>query len=86
MIIGIIGLVLGSVATALVLKRPAKSTDEKLRDLKARINANAEVAQKNLTRTLCGSEKEQKLKRIKKITKQREDKKKLEAFRARKAK
>jgi hypothetical protein len=84
MIIGIIGLILGSVATVLVLK-PAKSTDEKLRDLKARINADSEIARNNLTRTLCGSEIEQKLRKNKKKTNERERMRKLAEYKARRA-
>lgn len=84
MLIGIIGLVLGGVAAALVLKRP-KTTDQQLRDLKARIEANSELSRDNLTRTLCGSEKEQKLKEIKRKVQERKLKEKLAELKKKRA-
>ena len=83
MLIGIIGLVLGGVAAAFVL-RP-KTTDEKLRDLKAQIEANSELSKDNLTRTLCGSEKEQKMKEIKRKANERKRAQKLAELKKRRA-
>lgn len=82
MIIGIIGLLVGSVAAALVLKRP-KTTEEQLRDIKARIEANSETARDNLTRTLCGTPTEQKLREIKKKVNERKKAQKLAEYKAR---
>tara|TARA_Y100000004_G_C8836858_1_gene378698 strand:+ start:523 stop:789 length:267 start_codon:yes stop_codon:yes gene_type:complete len=81
MIIGIIGLILGSVATALICRKE-KTTEEKLRDIKARIEAADELSSMNLTRAVCGSEQEQKMRRIAKLTKKRQNERRLEAFKA----
>ena len=81
MIIGIISVtVLAAIA---ILKRP--TNEEALRRVKAKIDADAEIAEKSLHRAICGSELEQKLSDIRKKAKTAQNQKKLAEWKAKRA-